>query len=78
MNIQMEVDVISRIIFCVMVGGVGANNLYPNTPQPNVPLTSAQLQAKAKQKSVSNVCKGKRKSKTVKDMCRRWEEQQNA
>jgi hypothetical protein len=54
------------------MGGVGLNGLFPEPPKP---LTPAQLQAKAKQKSVSNVCKGKRKSKTVKEMCRRWEEQ---
>lgn len=63
---------ISRVILCVMMGGVGLNNMFPDTPKP---LTAAQLQVKAKYKSVSNVCKGKRKSKTVKEMCRRWEEQ---
>jgi hypothetical protein len=63
---------ISRIILCLAMGGVGLNGLFPEPPKP---LTPAQLQAKAKQKSVSNVCKGKRKSKTVKEMCRRWEEQ---
>ena len=63
---------ISRIIICAAMGAVGLNGMFP---EPPVPLTSAQLQAKAKQKSVSNVCKGKRKSKTVKEMCRRWEEQ---
>jgi hypothetical protein len=52
--------------------------LFPATAEPPKPLTPAQLQAKAKQKSISNVCKGKRKSKTVKDMCRQWERQQNA
>lgn len=61
---------ISRVIFCVMMGGVGLNNMYPDTPAP---LTTAQLQAKAKQKSISNVCKGKRKTKTVKELCKRWE-----
>jgi len=68
--------VISRIILCVVMGGVGVTGLFPATAEPVKPLTPAQLQAKAKQKSVSNVCKGKRKSKTVKEMCRRWEEQQ--
>jgi hypothetical protein len=61
---------ISRVIFCVMMGGVGLNNMYPDTPAP---LTTAQLQMKAKQKSISNVCKGKRKTKTVKELCKRWE-----
>jgi hypothetical protein len=49
--------------------------LLPATVEPVKPLTPAQLQIKAKQKSISNVCKGKRKSKTVKDLCRRWENQ---
>jgi hypothetical protein len=63
---------ISRVILCVMMGGVGLNNMYPDTPAP---LTTAQLQVKAKQKSISNVCNGKRKTKTVKELCKRWEEQ---
>jgi len=63
---------ISRVILCVMMGGVGLNNMFPDTPAP---LTTAQLQMKAKQKSISNVCNGKRKTKTVKELCKRWEEQ---
>jgi hypothetical protein len=69
---------ISRAILLSAVMGWSGSNLLSNTPQPNVPLTSAQLQAKAKYKSVSNICQKKKKSKTVKDMCKRWEEQQNA
>ena len=61
---------ISRIILCAMMGGVGLNNLYPDTPKP---LTAAQLQAKAKKKQLSEICAGKKKSKTVKEMCKRWE-----
>ena len=61
---------ISRIILCVAMGGVGLNNLYPDTPKP---LTAAQLQTKAKKKQTSEICNGKRKSKTVKEMCKRWE-----
>ena len=61
---------ISRaIVLCV----IGLNGLFPDAPQPNAPLTTAQLQAKAKYKSVSNVCNKKKKSKTVKEMCERWE-----
>lgn len=63
---------ISRIILCAMMGGVGLNNLYPDIPKP---LTAAQLQAKAKKKQLSEICAGKKKSKTVKEMCKRWEEQ---
>jgi hypothetical protein len=64
---------ISRLILCAMMGGVGVNNMYPDPPKP---LTAAQLQQKAKQRSISNVCNGKRKSKTVKEICKRWEEKQ--
>lgn len=78
MNMPMEVAVISRAILLSAVMGWSGVNLLPPTEKPTTPLTPAQLQAKAKQKSISNVCKSKRKSKTVKDMCRRWEEQQNA
>jgi hypothetical protein len=63
---------ISRIILCVAMSGFGLNNLYPDTPKP---LTAAQLQAKAKKKQTSEICNGKRKSKTVKEMCKRWETQ---
>jgi len=63
---------ISRAIFCALIGGFGLNSTYPEPPKP---LTSAQLQMKAKQKSISNVCNGKRKTKTVKELCKRWEEQ---
>jgi len=62
--------VISRVVLCVMMGGVGLNNLIPDEPKP---LTSAQLQIKAKEASVSAVCKKKTKSKTVQDLCKRWE-----
>lgn len=61
---------ISRIIFCVAMGGVGLNNMFPDPPAP---LTAAQLQVKAKQRAISNICNGKRKTKTVKEMCQRWE-----
>ena len=62
---------ISRVVLCVMMAGVGLNGLLPEPPKP---LTAARLQAKGKQESISNACKGKRKSKTVKEMCKRWEE----
>jgi hypothetical protein len=62
---------ISRIILCVAMSGFGLNNLYPDTPKP---LNAAQLQAKVKKKQLSEICAGKKKSKTVKEMCKRWEE----
>lgn len=63
---------ISRFIFCAVVGGVSWSSTYPATPKP---LTAAQMQAKAKYKSVSNLCAKKKKSKTVKELCQRWETQ---
>ena len=67
---------ISRVIFLCAVIGLSINNLLPETVQPAKPLkplTPSQLQAKAKQTSLSKVCKGKRKTKTTKDLCRKWE-----
>ena len=67
---------ISRVIFLCAVIGLSINNLLPETvqpPKPLKPLTPSQLQAKAKQTSVSKVCKGKRKTKKTKNLCRKWE-----
>ena len=66
---------IDKIIFSAVLGTVGFNGLFPDTPPP---LTPAQLQVKAKQKSISNVCDRKSKSKEVQKMCKRWRDQQNA
>jgi hypothetical protein len=55
------------------MGGVGLNGLLP--PDPPVPLTGARLQAHSKQKSVSNLCQKKKKSKAVKELCKKWGEQ---
>lgn len=64
---------ISRIILCAAMGGFGLNGLFPDPPKEPQPLNAAQLHAKAKQRSMSNICNGKKKSKTVKEMCQRWE-----
>jgi len=61
---------ISRVILCVVMGGVGLNNLIPDEPKP---LTAAQIQQKSKRKQVSEICNKKKKTKTVKEMCNRWE-----
>jgi len=61
---------ISRIILCLAMGGVGINGLLP--PDPPKPLTAAQMQVNAKRKQTSEICADKKKSKTVKEMCRRW------
>jgi hypothetical protein len=70
--------IFDRLLVAAVCCWLGVTGLFPATAEPVKPLTPAQLQIKAKQKSISNVCKGKRKSKTVKDMCRQWERQQNA
>jgi hypothetical protein len=63
---------IDRLILSAVLGTVGWNGLNPE------PLTPLTLKQKAVYKSVSAVCerKGKKQSKTVKHMCKRWEEQQ--
>ena len=62
---------IDRLILSAVLGTVGFNGMFP---EPPTPLT---LKEKAKMKSVSAVCERKGKqSKTVKQMCKRWEEQQ--
>jgi hypothetical protein len=60
---------IDRLILSAVLGTVGFNGLFPDTPQP---LTQAQLQVQAKEKSISAMCDRKPKSKAAKDLCRRW------
>jgi hypothetical protein len=60
---------IDKIIFSAVLGTVGFNGLFPDTPQP---LTPPQLQVKAKEKSISEMCDRKPKSKAARDLCRRW------
>jgi hypothetical protein len=64
---------IDKIIISAALGIVGFNGLFPNPPKP---LTPAQLQVQAKQKSISAMCDRKPKSKEAKDLCRRWKKQQ--
>jgi len=66
---------IDRLILSAVLGTVGWNGMFPDPP---VPLT---LKQKAKMKSVSAVCerkKGQKQSKTVQQLCKRWEVQRNA
>jgi hypothetical protein len=63
---------IDRIILSVVLGTVGFNGFFP---EPSPPLT---LKQKAKERSISAMCDRKSKSKAVKDLCKRWKEQQNA
>jgi hypothetical protein len=60
---------IDRIIISAVMGVSGWHGLFPDTPQP---LTQAQLQVQAKEKSISEMCDRKPKSKEAKDLCRRW------
>ena len=66
---------LDRLILSAVLGTVGFNGMFPDPPPPPTPLT---LKQKAKNKSVSAVCNKKKHSKTVKEMCKRWEEQQGA
>lgn len=59
---------IDRLILSAVLGTAGWHGLFPEPPAP------VSLQAKAKYKSVSNVCAKKKKTKTVSEMCKRWEE----
>jgi hypothetical protein len=52
-------------------GTVGLNGLFPADVLP----ASYQLRESAKQASVSAMCKKKPKSKTAKDLCKRWGKQ---
>jgi len=62
---------ISRVIFLCSVIGFSASNLLPVKQEPAKPPTLAQLQARAKYNSLTNVCNSKRKAKTNKNLCRR-------
>lgn len=69
---------IDRLILGVALSVVGCNGLFPAPPPPVTPMT---LKEKAKMKSVSAVCERKKKqkqSKTVQQLCKRWEVQKNA
>jgi len=64
---------IDKIILSAVLGTVGFNGLFPDPVQP---LTPWQLQVKAKEASKSEVCQKKKKSITVKKLCKRWKKQQ--
>ena len=67
---DLVAQMIDRLILSAVLGIIGWHGLYPDVPKP---LTSAELREKAKQKSISNVCKKPRKSKAVKELCSKWE-----
>lgn len=68
--------IFDRLLVAVGCCWLGVAGLLPADPPK--PLTPAQLQVKAKQKSISDVCDRKSKSKEVQKMCKRWRDQQNA
>jgi hypothetical protein len=57
---------IDKIILSAVLGVVGFNGLFSDPP------VSLTLQQKAKEASKSEVCKKKKKSKAVKQLCKRW------
>jgi hypothetical protein len=63
---------LDRLILSAVMGITGYNGLFPDPPPP---LT---LKQKAKERSISEMCDRKSKSKPVRDLCKRWKEQQNA
>jgi len=64
---------IDRLILSAVLGTVGFNGMFPE-PKP-----LPTLKQKAVYKSMSAICERKGKqTKTVKQMCDRWREQQNA
>jgi hypothetical protein len=60
---------IDKLILSAVLGTVGFNGLFPDPIQP---LTPWQLQVKAKEGSRSKVCNKKKKSETLKKLCKRW------
>ena len=61
---------LDRLILGAVMGVSGWHGLYSNEPPP---LTPPQLQAKAKEKSISAMCDKRPKSKVARDLCKRWE-----
>jgi hypothetical protein len=57
---------IDRLIISAVLSVTGYNGLFPDPPPP---LT---LKQKAQERSISEMCDRKSKSKAVKDLCRRW------
>jgi len=52
----------------IVLGLIGLNGLMPAEPPP-----AMSLQARAKYKSVSNMCMKKKKPKQARELCERWE-----
>ena len=61
---------IDRLILSAVLGTAGWHGLYPDPPKPP---TSSQLMQMGRERSISNVCAKKKKTKTVKQLCEKWE-----
>jgi len=60
---------IDKLLLSAVLSVTGYNGLFPEPPLPVTPHT---LRMQAKEKSLSKMCDRKPKSKTAKDLCRRW------
>lgn len=63
---------IDRLILSAVLSVTGFNGLYPDPPP------TLTLKQKAQERSISDMCDRKTKSKKVKDLCKQWKEQRNA
>jgi len=63
---------LDRLIVGAVLSVVGWKGLFPEPPPP---VTPHMLQVQAKEKSISEMCDRKPKSKEAKDLCRRWRKQ---
>ena len=63
---------IDRIIVGAVLSFVGWNGMFPEPPTAPTPHT---LRMQAKEKSISEMCDRKPKSRAAKDLCRRWRKQ---
>ena len=64
---------ISRVLFLsAAIGWNGFNLLPADLPVQPKPLTAKDLREKGRDKSISNVCNKKKKSKTVRELCEQW------
>jgi hypothetical protein len=59
---------IDRLILSAVLGTVGWINLFPAEPPP---MTSHQLRVKAIHESKSGICKTKKRTKALKELCER-------
>jgi hypothetical protein len=63
---------IDRIIISALLSVTGYNGFFPDPPP------TLTLKQKAQERSISAMCDRKQKSKTTKDLCKRWKERRNA